>query len=212
MVTIFIAAFFQFGVFGAIEKRQSCTLASITSFVNGLDADCLSRLRELTTLNVEVARTGTISTSRVDAVANRTCTKTCGKLVVDFSRDNNCANINLPQNLNLEALCSNNTNGKRCIQVLDEVPGPSIANCTSTTTCSSNCMTEANNYKNSLGCCFGTLKRSLTSFVTTSRIDNCNIEAGDSCPLVYSGGVTIHSLNWLFALTAACLTYALAFN
>lgn len=210
--TVFVALFFQFGVFGEIEKRQSCTLQSITSFVNGLGADCLSRLADLGALNVEVAMSGTITTSRLDAVADRVCTTMCGKRVVEFSRNNNCGSINLPQNLNLEALCSKNGN-RRCLQILDEVPGPSTftTNCTSLTSCSSGCMTEANNYKSRLGCCFGTLKGSLTS-VTTTRIDNCNVEPGESCTLMYSGGIIARSINWMFALIAAGLTFAVAFN
>ena len=211
ITAVFVALFFQFGVFGEIEKRQSCTSQSITSFVNGLGADCLTRLGELTALNAEVVMSGTISTSKVDTVADRVCTYTCGKRVVDYSRNNNCGSINLPLILNLEALCSKN-GSKRCLQILDEVPGPStfIRNCTPPT-CSSSCMTEANNYKSRLGCCFGTLKGSLTS-VTTTLIDRCNIEPGESCKLMYSGGIIVRSINWILALAAACLTFALAFN
>lgn len=217
---ISVIAVYQFslsGIFGEVERRQTCNVAELTSFVTGLGTDCAARFVDLARLNVEVAMSGVISKARVDDVASRVCTKSCGQRVVDYTRENNCASNNIPQNLNLQVLCSMNatdTTGRRCIQIIDEFSPTFFTSggCTPNQ-CTSQCRTAVNNYKNSLGCCFGTQQRSLT-LTSTPPVPNCNIELGDSCSLEFSGsgGVAVHYVNQLLVLVAICLTSAFAFN
>ena len=110
-------------------------------------------------------------------------------------------------------LCSMNLDNRTCIQVYDEAP-PVFTNstCTSVATCPPHCLTEANNFKRRLGYCFGTLLRTSSSFsLLASTVSDCNLEPGDLCQLMFSGGITAQSINWLFALLAV-LTFALDFN
>ena len=164
--TIFIVVLFHVSltsVFGDREKCQSCGATDISRILREVGMDCN---RTIGDFGDTVRLPGTISTSRVTEFAEKICTKTCGKRLLDFSRDNNCSLGSVYQQItNVEALCSMNLDNKACIQVYDEAP-PVFTNssCTSVATCPPHCLTEANNFKCRLGCCFGTLLRTPTSY------------------------------------------------
>ena len=209
--TAFIAMLFPFcligSVFGEREKRQTCEPADVSRIVREVGVDCNKTIGDF---GDSVRLSGAISTSKVNEFAEKICTKSCAKRFLDFARDNNCSLGNIRRQItDVEALCSMNAENKRCVQVYDGSP-PIYTNdsCTRVITCPPHCLDQANDFKRRLGCCFGTLIRTPTSFsLLASTVSDCNLETGDSCPVIFSGGVHVsaQSISWLFALLAAFL-------